>query len=94
MYPRVVISDKNKSDAERVKELLEIIDDSKYWVFNEKSIFDYVMALRSLSQYVSLIGFSSWNGDWGYVDIDETERQLGWGLDCIIEHDRYYGYRR
>lgn len=75
-YPRVILNDYKYSDAERVKSLLEILYDLKYRPFNIDYVITYEQTLRSLDQYVTLIGFYGIDKEFGEVDIEESVRQM------------------
>ena len=65
--PKIIIN--KKSDVENVKELMEIWEDLMYRPFDEDYIITYECTLRSLSQYVTLIGFTE-SQEVGEIDID------------------------
>lgn len=65
--PKIIIN--KKSDVENVKGLMEIWEDLMYRPFDEDYIITYERTLRSLSQYVTLIGFTE-SQEVGEIDID------------------------
>lgn len=69
-YPKICV-DSSKSDTERVGRLLECYNQFNYLSWNIDSIIFIEHTLRSLNQYVTLIGYDS-NGNVGEVDIDMT----------------------
>ena len=69
-----IVLDK-KSPAEIVGDLRERYKEFDYLPMNMNSIIHIEQTLRFLSQYVTLIGFTS-NGELGYLDIDMTIKGL------------------
>ena len=68
-YPLVIIND--RSNCQRVRDLLNYLRDFYYRPYNADYIIDLQRTLFSLEQYVTLIGFND-GGELGYVDVDMT----------------------
>ena len=90
-FPKIVINNNGKSDAEKVEYLLKILYDLKYCPFNIDYVITYEQTLRSLDQYVTLIGLDI-NKEFGKVDIEESVRQMRQHYEDYIEWMRRRGY--
>ena len=64
-----------KSPAETVKGLIEYLNEVNYMPISSRRVMELERTLRSLTQYVTLIGFDK-DGRLGYVDVDLTVKCL------------------
>lgn len=86
-YPLLIIDD--KSNCQRVRDLLSYLEDFYYRQYNMDYIIDLQRTLLYLGRYVTLIGFDD-NGDLGYVDVDMT---INCHLNTLERFDKnYWGY--
>ena len=83
-YPLVIIDD--RSNCQRVGDLLTYLRDFYYRPHNMDYIIDLQRTLLYLEQYVTLIGFDD-NGDLGYVDVDMT---IKCHLNTLERFDKNY----